>query len=151
MKRLVDVYPYRNDGSQFQFLILKRSADAIYANQWRMVGGKVEKDETSYEAARRELIEETGCSPNLFWTIPSINQFYDHENDHVHHIPAFASQITEEQTIKLNHEHQDYRWISPKQTRDWINWPEQRRLMELTHSIVTNNEILDEWIINNSE
>ncbi|MDZ7680295.1 MAG: NUDIX domain-containing protein [Fodinibius sp.] len=151
MNRLVDVYPYRSNRSQFEFLILKRASDVIYAGQWRMIGGKVNSNETYHEAARRELKEEIGGTSNLFWTIPSINQFYDHENDQLHQIPAFAARIATGQGIILNHEHQDYRWISTDVIRDFIAWPEQRRLMQLTHSIVTNNEILEEWIINGSK
>jgi dihydroneopterin triphosphate diphosphatase len=35
----------------------------IYEGQWRMIGGKVDPDETYWEGALRELKEETGLRP----------------------------------------------------------------------------------------
>ncbi|HBQ58180.1 MAG TPA: NUDIX domain-containing protein, partial [Balneolaceae bacterium] len=77
MKKLVDVYPYKIKNGVPLFLIFKRSANKIYANQWRMVGGKVQEGESRWEAGLRELKEETGLTPLKFWTIPSVNQFYE--------------------------------------------------------------------------
>lgn len=147
MKRLVDVYPYRIKGNELELLILKRSYDVKYAHQWRMVGGKVHAGETYFEAGLRELQEETGLSPKLFWSIPSINQFYDHNSDSIFQIPAFGAQVEKTVTITLNHEHVSWKWISQDQIDTYIQWPEQKRLMNLLADLVTANQILDEWII----
>lgn len=144
MKRLVDVYPYRREKNGIKFLIFKRAADVKYAHQWRMIGGKVNRKETHYDAA---LEEETGLSPNLLWTIPSVNQFYDYENDIIRHIPAFGAQINKELAITLNHEHVSWKWISLDDLDTYIQWPEQRRLMKLSANIVTSKQILNEWIL----
>jgi dATP pyrophosphohydrolase len=147
MSRLVDVYPYRRNQNKVKLLIFKRTAEVIYPNQWRMIGGKAKKEEKLYEAALRELKEETGLVPLLFWTIPSANQFYDHSTDTIHHIPAFAAEIKSNSNIKLNHEHSEYKWISEDEIDNYISWPEQRRLMNYLVTILTKNEILEEWII----
>lgn len=150
MSRLVDLYAYRTDGEEVKILILKRSPDVIYAGQWRMIGGKVESGEKAYEAAQRELSEETGWKPQTFWTLPSVNQFYDVKSDTIQQIPAFAAEIaTQSAPINLNYEHVEARWIRKEQISDYIWWPEQRRLMKLLISIVTQNKLLDEWIIPN--
>ena len=93
MKKLIDVYPYRLNEGKPEFLIFFRSSKKIYAHQWRMVGGKVKEGEEYWQAALRELIEETSLSPVLFWSIPSINSFYEASSDQIHHIPAFWSRI----------------------------------------------------------
>lgn len=150
MSRLVDLYAYRTDGEEVKTLILKRSSDVIYAGQWRMVGGKVQSGEKAYEAARRELLEETGWKPQTLWALPSVNNFYDVESDTIRHIPAFAAEIpANADPANLNHEHVEARWIRKEQISDYICWPEQRRLMKLLISIVTQNKLLDEWIIPN--
>jgi dATP pyrophosphohydrolase len=151
MSRLVDLYAYRTDGEEIKTLILKRSPDVIYAGQWRMVGGKVRDDEKAYEAARRELLEETGWQPQTFWALPSVNQFYDVKSDTIRQIPAFAAEISAEaEPVNLDHEHVDARWIRKEQISDYICWPEQQRLMKLLISITTQNKLLDEWIIPNN-
>lgn len=147
MNNLVDVYPYREAHGKVQFLVLKRSDEVVYAGQWRMVGGKVIRGETFYEAALRELKEETAASPELFWSIPSLNQFYESKTDSIRQIPAFAAKLTSTPPIELNHEHSDARWIPKGQIKDLISWPEQQRLMLLAATIITNNQILDDWII----
>lgn len=148
MKRLVDVYVYRLEQNEVKILLLKRARDVVYGGQWRMIGGKVNDDEKAYQAARRELHEETGLTAKKFWTIPSVNQFYDHKTDRVYQIPAFAVEVDGNATIELNHEHVDFKWFSGEEISRHIVWPEQRRLIQLLISIVTDNEILKEWIIN---
>lgn len=149
MKKLIDVYPYHlKNGSPF-FLIFKRSANKIYGNQWRMVGGKVGEKESSWEGALRELKEETGLTPQKFWTIPSVNQFYEAKTDTIHSIPAFAAELDASANIQLDGEHTEFKWVSIEDVDHHINWPEQRRLIKLTFDILTDQsrEILPEWII----
>lgn len=147
MERLIDVYLYYKQKGEVLFLIFKRSSDVIYPNQWRMIGGKVSGRESYHGAALRELKEETGMTPRLFWSIPSLNNFYDHKNDTIHHIPAFGAEVGNESDISLNHEHVNWKWISKDEIDSYIQWPEQKRLMHLLADIVTSNKILDEWII----
>ncbi|MCW9706331.1 NUDIX domain-containing protein [Fodinibius salsisoli] len=147
MDRLVDVYPYRRRQSQIEVLLLKRSTDVIYTGQWRMVGGKVGKDEKAYNAGLRELDEETTLHPKLFWVLPSVNQFYDPKVDSIRQIPAFAAEVQPEASIVLNHEHSAYKWVPQDEVSTYIHWPEQRRLINLLISIVTHNQLIDEWIL----
>lgn len=149
MKKLIDVYPYRLKNRTPYFLIFKRSAEKIYSNQWRMVGGKVREGESSWEGALRELKEETGITPVKFWAIPSVNQFYESKTDTVHSIPAFAAELDVSAEIQLDEEHSGYKWVRIDEVELYIKWPEQRRLMQLTHDILTDQylDILPEWLI----
>lgn len=147
-KKLIDVYPYRINGKNVEFLILKRSSKKIYANQWRMVGGKVEEGETFWQAALRELSEEISEKPSSFWTVPSVNSFYEHKTDTINQIPAFAAKIEwTDERIKLDDEHSGYLWVKADQINEYIHWPEQKRLIRLIYDILINQQILPEWII----
>lgn len=148
MARLIDVYPYRKNGEdRVEFLILRRSVSVSYSGQWRMVGGKVKAGEKAWQAGLRELKEETALEPELYWTIPSINHFYNHRDDRTELIPAFAAEIDRGSRIILNREHTDYKWIEGKDMSTFIHWPEQHRLMQLANKIITNKELLDDWKI----
>jgi len=64
--RVVDVYPYRDESVNPEFLLLHRAPDTVHAGQWRMVGGKIEDGEAAWETALREVEEETGHAPTQF-------------------------------------------------------------------------------------
>ncbi len=146
MKKLVDVYPYYYSDTERLFLIFRRSKSSLYAGQWRIIGGKCEKDENRSESALRELTEETGIYPNKLWVIPSINQFYEPETDQIHHIPAFAAEMPFQQIV-LNHEHDTFLWLPAQEAANKLLWPEQKRLLLLTDAILSSNSVLPEWDI----
>lgn len=144
----MDVYPYlKSKPGSIHFLIFKRSKNVQYSGQWRMVGGKVEDDETAWEAGLRELQEESGARPKLYWNIPSVNHFYNKRLDKVELIPAFAAELSPSQNIVLNREHSEFKWIEISQINTFIAWPEQQRLMKLVGSIISNKQLLDDWKI----
>lgn len=132
VSRLVDVYPYRRSGPSHEFLLLRRSPGVVYAGDWRMVGGKIRQGEAAWQAARRELEEETGCRPVLMWTVPSVNVFYEWQTDTVRVIPAFAAEIDSDPV--LNHEHDAYQWLDCDEACARLQWPEQRRLLGIVHA-----------------
>lgn len=146
-KKLIDLYPYRLTGESVEFLLLKRAKGKIYQDQWRMIGGKVKDGESYWKAALRELAEETGLKPIKYWTIPSVNSFYEHSTDTIHHIPAFAAELEPGSTPVLDDEHTEFGWFSLKKALEEIPWPEQKRLLELTHIIIISNKILDDWLV----
>lgn len=149
MKKLIDVYPYCISENTPLFLVLRRSSKKIYAGQWRMIGGKVQKGESYHEAALRELEEETGLKPIQFWTVPSVNTFYEYQNDQIHLIPAFAAELSPDSIPKLDDEHTDQQWISASEVKQFLKWPEQQRLIRLIDDIARHpDNILPEWRIN---
>ena len=147
MKKLIDVYVYRMIEGKPEFLLFLRSSKKIYAHQWRMIGGKVQEGEKYWESALRELKEETGLEPQEFWTIPSVNTFYEAKTDQIHNIPAFAVSLYDDSTPELDDEHTEYRWISIDELDSYLVWPEQKRLIRLTFDLLVNDQILPEWRI----
>lgn len=146
-KKLIDLYPYRLKENQPEYLLLKRAKGKIYDGQWRMIGGKVEEGEKYWQAALRELYEETRLQPVKYWTIPSINRFYEHKTDQILSIPAFAAQIDASDSPVLDDEHRTAEWFTINRATEVIFWPEQRRLLKLLHQIITSNQILDDWLV----
>ena len=61
--RVIDAYVFNRKNKEIRFLLLKRAKTKIYEHLWQGVAGKIEAGETSWEAAIRELKEETGFEP----------------------------------------------------------------------------------------
>jgi dATP pyrophosphohydrolase len=145
--KLIDVYPYRIKNGNPEFLLFKRSESVIYAGQWRMVGGKVQNDETYAEAAIRELKEETGIHPTLFWCLPTINTFFDFNTDTFHQIPVFSAELPVDAQPVLNHEHTSFDWFTAEMAQKRLLWPEQQRIVNIIKNIISEQRICNEWII----
>ncbi|MFW6347786.1 MAG: NUDIX hydrolase [Cyclonatronaceae bacterium] len=147
---LVDVYAYRQPaGGAPEFLLLRRAPDVMYAGQWRMIGGKIKPSETAVAAGRRELEEETGCSPSLFWCVPTINSFFDFKRNKLHHIPVFAAVLPTQASLRLNHEHNEYSWLPAEQAAGQVHWPEQARILRLISQLLhsSQGQLPPEWIV----
>lgn len=127
--RVVDVYPYRRGAAAPAFLLLRRAKGAAYARQWRMVGGKIKPSEKAWQAALRELREETGRTPETFWVLPSANVFYEWQHDRLNLAPAFAAALPSDPV--LDDEHDAFAWLSADEAAARLCWPEQRRLLRL--------------------
>jgi dATP pyrophosphohydrolase len=132
--RVVDVYPYREQSVNPEFLLLHRAPGTEYAGQWRMVGGKIEGDEAAWEAGLREVNEETGHTPTRFWTLPSLNAFYEWQADRINLIPAFAAALPADPV--LDDEHDAFAWLPAQEAVDRLAWPEQQRLLRLADQLV---------------
>jgi 8-oxo-dGTP pyrophosphatase MutT (NUDIX family) len=133
--RVIDVYPYRFgvEGEPL-FLLLRRSASVVYAGSWRMVGGKIAPGEWAWQAALREMKEETGQTPSQLWAMPSVNTFYEWQHDRVNLAPAFAAELDADPI--LNHEHDAFVWLSAEEAAARLRWPEQQRLVRLAQHLL---------------
>jgi dATP pyrophosphohydrolase len=132
--RVVDVYPYREESVNPEFLLLRRAPDVPYAGQWRMVGGKIESGEAAWETALREVEEETQQTPQQFWALPSVNTFYEWRTDRVNLAPAFGAALTEDPT--LDDEHDAFVWLPAEEAAERLAWPEQNRLLRLADRVL---------------
>src|SRR5687767_11084664 len=59
-----------------EFLQLRRAKGEFLAGAWGAIHGRIERGETAWQAALRELREESGLAPLEFYQLDTINQFY---------------------------------------------------------------------------
>ena len=132
--RVIDVYPYRNESVNPEFLLLRRAPNTAYDGQWRMVGGKIKTGEAAWETGLREVKEETGHTPTQFWTLPSVNTFYEWREDRINLAPAFAAALPGDPT--LDDEHDAFAWLPAREAAQRLQWPEQQRLLRLADRVL---------------
>ena len=127
------------DGALRELLQLRRAQGEFLEGAFGAIHGRIEGNETAWQAALRELREEAGLTPLEFYQLDTINQFYLVTGDCVWHVPGFCAVVGHDATVTLNEEHDDFRWIDRSRADRYFLWPgERRQLEELAR------EILDE-------
>ncbi len=144
--RVIDCFIYRERGNQIEFLLLRRSSNKIYEGMWRMVGGKIEQNETAWETAIRELKEELGINIEQLWTVPHVNQFYEWEYDRINTIPVFLARITTDENIVLNHEHDAYEWLSFTEAMNRLVFPGQKEGLAKSFDLISSKNGLSKLL-----
>lgn len=127
----IELHIFKIENNQMKFLLLKRSPDEIYPNIWQMVTGKIKENEKAYEAAIRELKEETGLKPIEVFSVPVVNSVYLSESDEVCLIPVFACRVNENSEVIISKEHNEFRWVDEDEAIKLLNWEGQKKSVTL--------------------
>ncbi|HVT87994.1 MAG TPA: NUDIX domain-containing protein [Tepidisphaeraceae bacterium] len=128
---MITVFVVRPDasGKSHELLQLFRSPGTWHGRTWQVVRGKVEEGESFISAALRELKEETGLRPLEFFRIGSVETFYTSIGDTVWHSVPFCAMIDRTQTIQLNREHTEMRWVMRDEMERKVMWAGEVRLL----------------------
>ena len=92
--------------STLRYLFVLRNG-AKYNSTWAYPGGKVEMNETEYEALQREIQEELGYLPDIKKTIP-VEKFTNTKNNFTY--STYVCLVSNEFIPVLNNEHKGYAW-----------------------------------------
>lgn len=134
----IQVHPFYIKDGVAKFIILKRSNEAkIYAGMWQVVTGRIEIGEKAYEAAIREVSEETRANVINLYHIPFVGSFYDWRKDKIEQIPCFATEIDGE--IIISNEHSEYKIVEYDELFNYLVLP----------SHIIGSEFLKKHIIDN--
>ncbi|MDA5555240.1 NUDIX hydrolase [Shimia sp. MMG029] len=124
----VSLLAIRTTASGAEVLLLKRIS--YPANTWCQVAGRIEAEETAWQAALRELREETGLVPRTLYSGDICEQFYEPKQDALMIAPVFVAVIDPEAQVVLNHEHSACCWASFDAAREMVSFGGQRRVLQ---------------------
>jgi len=98
---------------------------------WDFVKGKMERDETPYETARRETEEETGITGIEF--IDGFEESVEYEfrfnNDLIQKKVIFFLAKTNISKISLSHEHKDFVWLEYEDAMKKITFQNAKKIL----------------------
>lgn len=125
---IVAVYIVRPSHDGIELLMLQRPEGHRFAGAWQTVGGHVEEKqgETAWQAALRELDEETGLDVERWFRIDRPETFYNPENDTIYFVPAFAALVKAGTEPTISDEHQAWRWQTASDAAQSVDWAAMR-------------------------
>lgn len=123
----VEVYLFRRRARRVEFLALRRAPGRPLGGVWQPVTGKIARGETALDAARREVLEETGLAPSAWWCLETMTTFFDVASDSIRLLPLFAAELGPRDTVRLSREHDAMRFASARAVAKLYLWDTQRR------------------------
>ena len=136
---LIDVYVLRlvpaagapaGAGARLECLALQRGPGGRCPGSWETVHGHIEAGERPFEAALRELGEETGLAAAKLYNLSKVEAFYQHGADAVDLVPVFAAFVDPAAPVALGGEHVRSEWLAFDAARRRFAWPRERRALE---------------------
>jgi dATP pyrophosphohydrolase len=127
----VVVYVVRHSPRGPEVLLLKRSKGDALDEFWLHCAGRIEPGEKAWQAARRELREETGLETPDFYATNFCEQFYSAGMDAICLLPLFVAFVDETAEVRLNDEHSGHVWVSFDKARDMVPFHNQRECLDV--------------------
>ncbi len=137
------VYPVREKGDDWEYLLLKR-IESI-GGFWQGVTGAPEKGEELLDAAKRELLEETSYIPNFVfqtdfsYKILVEEKFNKDYPEGVKEIPeyVFVARINQPDLPSIDpQEHEDWKWCSFDEAIELLKWEDNKKALEHVNNIL---------------
>lgn len=123
------------DGGVEELLMIQRSKDDFYPNQWEFPRGGCdsEKEKTLRDCAIREIKEETGLDVKPLKLIDKI-RYIRHTGKEGKRITICynykCKMLNPNQEVRLSKEHQGYKWISEVGEVELMAQPEQKKTIQ---------------------
>ena len=142
--RVIDAYVYSYESNKLSFLLLKRSRKKIYEYLWQGVAGKIEKNELAWQAALRELKEETGLTAQRMFVADYVSKFYEKHGDRMNFVPVFGIEVKNKK-VSLSEEHCNFKWLSFKKAHAKLTWNGQKKGLKAVHSMLNLKDARMKW------
>ena len=142
--RVIDAYVYSYENNKLSFLLLKRSKTKIYEFLWQGVTGKIEKGELAWQAALRELKEETGLTAYKMFVADYVSKFYEKHGDRINLVPVFGIEVINKK-ISLSEEHCNFKWLSFKKAHDKLTWDGQKKGLKVVYNMLNSKDARMKW------
>ncbi len=124
---------YRKEKKENKFLLLKYPPEGREKDYWGLPKGHIEEGEPVKEAAFRELSEETGIERREIRVIPGFKEankyYFKQKEETIFKIVIYFLAETKKETIKVSHEHTDFKWVNFDQAMKLIPYKNTREIV----------------------
>ncbi len=111
-----------------------------------MIGGKLNAEETAWQACLREITEETQLPVQRLLAVPYVNRFYEWQHDRINDIPVFVAVTKASASPVLDDEHSDFSWLALDAALERLPWPGQRDGLRAAAALLQEGELLQGFL-----
>jgi dATP pyrophosphohydrolase len=108
---------------------MKRATPVLY-DVWCYIGGGIKDGETAWEAALREINEETGIAKVSLYSSNKFDQFYDSQENYIYIAPVFVGYVDDSEEVMINFEHKDFKWMTFYEAKKKVVLPGNDEVLE---------------------
>lgn len=135
----VCVYVIRPAAGGYELLLGLRSSGRYLSGVWSLITGGIEPGETAWQAALREVSEETGLAGVELYRLSTLTQFYRNDIDSICLAPMFCLMVSSGAQVAINPEHTDLAWVPVEQAAGQLIWAtDLAGLAEVRQQILNN-------------
>ena len=137
------VFPVRHKDDKWEYLLLKRVEDR--GGFWQGVTGAPEKKEKILEAAKRELLEETGFIAEIIFKVDYTymidvkdvkGSMYAPDIDEIPEY-VFMARVHEDSIPVIDPiEHTEWKWCTFEEAIELLRWIENKKALEVVRSVL---------------
>lgn len=128
---------YREILGEVRFLLIKNKRSA----NWGFPKGHVERGETNEDAAKREILEETGVHVNLHDGF-EVQSKYTINRKIQKNVSIFVGTTNDTNTLIQQEEIADYIWLSYEKALARLNFENDKEILIKAHKFLTDNEYI---------
>lgn len=130
---------YRRDKDGVKFLLLYHGG-----RYWNFAKGKLEETEKSFEAAIREVKEETGIEKDdlIFKNYFRINDSFTFtfEKQKIFKIVIYYLAESRKKEIKISDEHQGFAWLPYEEARRLLMHPQLKNILKKAYDTINQRK-----------
>ncbi|MEI2664203.1 NUDIX hydrolase [Rossellomorea sp. LJF3] len=142
----VAVVLLKKEDDQHKVLLVKR-AESVLKDEWCYIGGGIEEGEKAWEAAYREVEEETGITNLSLYSANTFDRIYSIEGNYIYIAPVFVGFVADDQEVVLNEEHSDYRWLSFEDAMGIVSFPGNEEVLSFIEKHFVKKEAPDYLLV----
>lgn len=124
----VSVVLLREVATAREVLLLRRNHSLV--GEWCQIAGGIEDGEKAWEAALREVQEETGLICDRLYSADICEQFYEADRDAISLLPVFVGFVDADAAVMINPEHSEFRWVSFEAALAMVPFAGQRHVLK---------------------